>query len=287
MDHVIVPDGYPELRNPVLVAAFEGWNDAGEAASRAVRQIHASLRARTFARIEAEEFFDFQLVRPSVRLHRGARVLEWPRTAFSSAGLPGSGKHVVFLEGVEPNLRWRTYAATVVAFAERLDVEMVVTVGALQTDTPHTRPVPVTASSADPVIAARLSLEPSTYQGPTGIVGVLHDAFTAGSVPAVSLWAGVPHYLAGTSYLPAALRLADEASRLLGVDIPLGNLATEAASQADDIAELVAEDDDLSDYVTELEERTPAPADDLPSPTPTGEELAAELERFLRDRPEG
>lgn len=286
MDHVILHDGIPTLHRPVLVAAFEGWNDAGEAASRAVKQLRSTLRARAFARIEAEEFFDFQLARPAVRLTGGGRVIDWPRTSISSADLPGSGRQAVLLEGVEPNLRWRTFSSTVVALAQRLGVEMVLTVGALQTDTPHTRPVPLTASSPDAALASRLSLQASTYQGPTGIVGVLHDAFTTAGVPAISLWAGVPHYLAGTTYLPAALRLADEAARLLSADIPLGELASEAASQADDIAVLVAEDDDLAEYVSELEERAPGSGEELPSPTVSGEELAAELERFLRDRPD-
>lgn len=278
-------DGFPTLHRPVLVAAFEGWNDAGEAASRAVSHVRAVLDSQEFARIDAEEFFDFQLVRPTVRLTDGGRELVWPRTSFWRGDLPGTGRHVVLLEGVEPNLRWRTYAKSVVDLATRLGVEMVVTVGALQTDTPHTHPVSLTASSPDPAVAEQLSLEQSSYQGPTGIIGVLHDAFSALGVPAVSLWAGVPHYLAGTVYLPAALRLADELSGLLASDIPLSQLAEEAAGQTDDIAALVAEDEDLAEYVTELEERAGALQNlHLPSATVSGEELAAELERFLRDR---
>lgn len=287
MDHVITYEDLPALNRPVLVAAFEGWNDAGEAASKAVHQIRTGLRARTFARIDGEEFFDFQIVRPTVRFtDDGTRALEWPRTRLSWGGLPGADRHAVLLDGVEPNLRWRSFTGTVVELARRLGVELVITVGALQTDTPHTRPVPLTATSADPRLAAQLTLSQSTYEGPTGIVGVLHEAFATAGVPSVSLWAGVPHYLAGTAYLPAALRLADEVGRLLGTDLPLGELADEAAGQADDIAVLVSEDDDLADYISELEERTARVADELPAPTMSGEELAAELERFLRDRPD-
>lgn len=287
MDHVILRDGLPSLGRPVLVAAFQGWNDAGEAASRAVRQLGTTLGASEFAQIDAEEFFDFQIVRPTVRLEQGARLVDWPSTRFSCADLGDSGRQVVLLEGVEPNLRWRTFTRAVVGLAQRLGVEMALTVGALQTDTPHTRPVALTATTPDVALASRLSLESSTYQGPTGIVGVLHAAFADAGLPAVSLWAGVPHYLAGTAYLPAALRLADEAARLLKVDLPLGDLAEEAAGQADDIAVLVAEDEDLAEYVTELEERTGGAAGrELSAPTVSGEELAAELERFLRDRPD-
>jgi hypothetical protein len=272
----------------VLVAAFEGWNDAGEAASRAVAQISTAIGAQAFAHIDAEEFFDFQIVRPSVRLTEAGRTLDWPRTRFSRGDLPAGDRQVVLLEGVEPNLRWRTFTDSVVEVAARLGAEMVLTVGALQTDTPHTHPVPLTASSADARLAAQFALEPSTYEGPTGIIGVLHDAFTRSGLPAVSLWAGVPHYLAGATYLPAALRLADEVGRLLAADLPLRGLAEEAAGQADDIATLVSEDEDLADYVRELEERAgQASRRSLPTPGISGEELAAELERFLRDRGDG
>lgn len=289
MDVVTIREQPPPLRRPVLVAAFQGWNDAGEAASGAVDALRRATGGKTFADVDAEEFFDFQAVRPTVRILRGgSREVRWPENRFSWSHLPGTGRDLVVLSGTEPNLRWKAFNTGIVDLAASLGVELVVTLGALQVDLPHTRPVPVTGSASDPDLIKRFALRRSTYEGPTGITGVLHHACAAAGLPSISLWAGVPHYLAAASYLTATLTLAERVVGLLGADIHLDRLAREAAAQRDDIAEYVAEDEDLAEYVAELEQRhhdeEELSVEDLPATHITGDELAAELERFLRDR---
>ncbi len=286
MDVVHIHQRPPTLRRPVLLAAFRGWNDAGEAASGAVGVLGDALDATAFAEVDAEDFFDFQATRPTVGIvDGGSRRIEWPENRFSWAGLPGTDHSAVLLDGTEPNLRWRTFATGVVDLALDLGVELVVTLGALQVDVPHTRPVPVTGSASDPRLAGRLGLRSSTYEGPTGITGVLHHAFVVAGLDTVSLWAGVPHYLSGTPFLAAALALSDRVVHLLGADVSLDGLARDAAAQADDIKALVAEDEDLAEYVADLEQRAVVAQreEGLPAAV-SGDELAAELERFLRDR---
>jgi len=277
----------PPLQRPVMVAAFKGWNDAGEAASGAVEMLWDALDAEEFAWIDPEEFFDFQVTRPAVRSVRGGgRAIDWPENHFAWAALPGTDRHIVLLDGTEPNLRWRTFSEAVADLALTLDVEMVITVGALQVDVPHTRPVPVTGSTGSVGLASRLGLARSTYEGPTGMTGVLHTACIEAGMEAVSLWGGVPHYLSGTPYLTATLSLTERILKVLEADVSLDALARDAASQADDIRALLAEDEDLAEYVAELEDRFAANAHDegLPDTQVTGDELAAEFERYLRDR---
>ena len=276
----------PTLQRPVLLAAFKGWNDAGDAASGAVQTLWDSLEAVEFASVDPEQFFDFQVTRPTVRSAKGGlRHIDWPDNRFAYAELPGAERHVVLLDGTEPNLRWRAFAEGVADLALTLDVELVVTIGALQVDVPHTRAVPVTGSTTNTDLAERLGMGRSTYEGPTGMTGVLHQACVDAGMDAVSLWAGVPHYLAGTPYLTATLSLTERILRVLDADMPLDDLAREAAAQSDDIRSLLAEDEDLAEYVAELEERfSHADADTLPAATMTGDELAAEFERYLRDR---
>ncbi len=283
----------PALRRPVLVAAFRGWNDAGDAASGTVGLLCDRLAAQVFADVDAENYFDFQATRPTVRRSDGVRQIDWPENRFAWARLAGTQRDVVLLDGTEPNLRWRTFAAGIADVAVDLGVELVVTLGALQVDVPHTRPVPVTGSASDRRLAARLGLVRSTYEGPTGMTGVLHHACVEAGLDAVSLWAGVPHYLSGTPYLTATLALTERVLRLLGAEIALDEFAREAAAQADDIRALLAEDDDLAEYVAELEERFAharersgggGTGDSLPAATVSGDELAAEFERYLRDR---
>jgi proteasome assembly chaperone (PAC2) family protein len=277
----------PKLERPVLIAAFGGWNDAGEAATAAVRALSEQLRATVFAGIDPEEFFDFQLVRPMVRLDDAReRAIDWPLNQFGWADLDGTGRHVVLLEGTEPSLRWRAFTEGIVALARQLGVELVVTLGALQVDLPHTRPVRVTGTASNPELADRYGLRPSTYEGPTGITGILHASCVAAGLDALSLWAGVPHYLAGTPYVAAALTLAQRTLTLLGAEVSLRHLAEDAAAQRDDIEGLVAEDEDLAAYVVELEERVGEDDDviELQNPVVSGDELAAEFERYLRER---
>ena len=272
----------------MLIAAFGGWNDAGEAATGAVEVLVREFGATPFAHIDGEEFFDFQATRPTVRLDEaGTRVVDWPRNRFSWAELPSSNRHVVLLEGTEPNLRWRTFTDGVLDLAESLGIDTVVTLGALQVDVPHTRPVPVTGVASDVAVATRLGLRPSRYEGPTGITGILNDRASARGLTAMSMWAGVPHYLAGTAYLTGALAIAERVAGLLDVDLSLGQLAHEAVEQRDEIAELVAGDDDLAEYVHELEERTdrdPRQDGEVELSDSGMDALVDEVERFLRDR---
>ena len=278
----------PSLHRPVLIAAFKGWNDAGEAASGAVQMLWDALDAEPFAEIEPEEFFDFQVTRPTVRMVKGGgRAIDWPDNRFAWAPLPGTDRHVVLLDGTEPNLRWKTFSEGIADLALTLDVEMVLTVGALQVDVPHTRPVPVTGSTGNVQLASRLGLSRTTYEGPTGMTGVLHQACVEAGMDAVSLWGGVPHYLSGTPYLTATLSLSERILRMLDAELPLDDLAREAASQVDDIRALLAEDEDLAEYVAELEDRFQATGSDdqgLPEATVSGDELAEEFQRYLRDR---
>ncbi|WP_370324085.1 PAC2 family protein [Euzebya sp.] len=283
-------DHLPTLTRPTLFAAFEGWNDAGEAATGAVDALCEVLDAEDFADIDPEDFFDFQVTRPVVRWQDDRRVLEWPSNTFSHART-GGARDAVLLRGREPNTRWRTFTDDILDLARQLGVTRVVTLGALQVDVPHTRPVPVTGTSSDTEVAAAHGLRRSSYEGPTGIVGVLHQAAEEAGFEAVSLWVGVPHYLAGTAYQSASLAIARRVAGLLDTDLDLDELADEADAQLSDIAELVAEDDELAEYVTELESRAdadhdPLDTDQLPSPPVTGEQLAAEFERYLRDRGE-
>ncbi|HSO56242.1 MAG TPA: PAC2 family protein, partial [Actinomycetes bacterium] len=185
----------PRLRGPVLLAAFDGWNDAGEAATSALDAIADGLAAETFATIDPEEFYDFQATRPTVRLVDGHRRIEWPSVELRAAHLPASEHDLIVVRGHEPNLRWRTFASEIVELAADLRVEMVVTVGALLADVPHTRPVQVVSSAGDRDLAERLGLSVSRYEGPTGILGVLGDAATREGIPTVGLWAALPHYL--------------------------------------------------------------------------------------------
>ena len=285
----------PELRRPVLVAAFRGWNDAGEAASSAADVLADLEGAEAFADIDPEEFFDFTAVRPHVRLRSdGHRQLEWPLNQLSWAPLPGVERDVVVLSGVEPGLRWRTFTGAVIDLATRLGVEIVVTLGALQVDVPHTRPTPLTANTTDASLARRLPPRSSRYEGPTGITGVLSTAANDAGIPTVSLWAGVPHYLAASVYDAGALTLTNAVGRLLDVQLPVEQLQDDADRQAEEISELLAQDDDLAEYVSDLEARADsasvadlsviADSTELPHATVSGDELAAEFERYLRDR---
>lgn len=292
MDVVTLTGELPDLRRPTLVAAFEGWNDAGECASMTIDRLQRGLDATPFGEIEPEEFFDFQHVRPMVRNEGdGSRALVWPRNTLSWAHLPDAPHDLVFLDGTEPNLRWKTFAGGILELARDLGVGTVITVGALQVDVPHTRPVPLTVTSPDPGLAAELRLARSTYEGPTGMTGVLHSLAAEGGVPSLSMWAGVPHYLSAAAYLPGALALTERLSGLIGAAVPLEHLALEAASQTEEISELLATDEELADYVAELELRSNAgessmadgPIGELPESDISGDELAAELERYLRD----
>ena len=267
------------LRAPVLVAAFEGWNDAGDAATDAVEHLIEVWDGEEIAAIDPDDFYDFQVNRPMVSLEDGlTRKITWPTSRFYAVRLPAASRDLVLVRGVEPNMRWRGFCEEILRMASDLDVAEVVTLGALLADSPHTRPVPVSGTSSDPVLAARLGLEGSRYEGPTGIVGVLQEACSHAGLPAVSFWAAVPHYVASPPCAKATVALLRRVEDLLDVPIPLGDLPEEARLWEQHVDELAAEDSDVAEYVASLEEREPE--EELPEAS--GEAIAAEFQRFLR-----
>jgi proteasome assembly chaperone (PAC2) family protein len=283
MDHVRWHER-PQLRRPTLVAAFEGWNDAADAASTAARYLRDRWTARPFADIDPEEFYDFSSTRPQVRLSDGiTRRIEWPATELSTAPLPDTTRDAVVMLGIEPQLKWRTYAGEVVDLAQELGVELIVILGALLADVAHTRPVKVTGTAADAALVRRLGLARSTYEGPTGIVGVLHDAFSRARLPSASLWAAVPHYVASTPSPKAALALVERATTLLSSSVVTTDLQVAAADYERQVSEVVASDEDVAAYVRRLEQSAD---DDSMSDMEnvTGDSLADELEAFLREQ---
>jgi predicted ATP-grasp superfamily ATP-dependent carboligase len=280
MDEVRMADR-PTLRRPVLIAAFRGWNDGGQGASLAGGYLARIWGGARFAEIDPENFYDFQAARPHVTLVDGVtRRIEWPENAFYHAQIPDLGRDAVILLGIEPNVRWRTFGELVVRLARELGVEMVVTLGSLLADVPHTRPAPVTASAGDPRLIEELGLEPSRYEGPTGIVGVLHDACTRDGLPSLSLWAAVPHYVSLAPSPRAALALCQRLGELLGAHIDTSELAEAVDAYNEQVSEAVAADAETAAYVEELEQRSDVFEQHLPS----GDSLAAELSRFLRER---
>jgi predicted ATP-grasp superfamily ATP-dependent carboligase len=277
---------HPELERPVLIAAFRGWNDGGQGASLAGAYLARAWAAQEFASIDAENFYDFQATRPMVSLVDGyTRKIEWPENTFMHAPMPGSGRDVIIMLGVEPNLRWRSFSAHVSGLAKDLGVELVITLGSLLADVPHTRPAPVTGSANDPELIERLGLQASRYEGPTGIVGVLHDACMQAGIPSASLWAAVPHYVSLTPSPRAAKALVDRLAVLLEADVDTAELDEAADSYAQQVSEAVASDDETLAYVQELERRVDELVEE--ADLPSGDAIAAELTRYLRERENG
>jgi proteasome assembly chaperone (PAC2) family protein len=265
------------------VCAFRGWNDGGQGATLGGGFLAKQWGAESFAEIDPENFYDFQAVRPNVSLEDGlTRKLEWPSNTFLHAPIPGLDRDAVILLGVEPNLRWKTYTALVLELLQELEVELVVTLGSLLADVPHTRPAPVSAAASDPTLVEELGVEPSRYEGPTGIVGILLDACRQEGLPAVSLWAAVPHYVSLAPSPRAALALCRRLGELVGIDVDVSELEHAAEEYSEQVTEAVASDAETAAYVEELERRVDLmeAAEELPS----GESLAAELTRFLRER---
>jgi proteasome assembly chaperone (PAC2) family protein len=280
----------PELERPVLIAGFTGWNDAAEAASMVVSNIGESCEAKRFGGFDAEEFFDYQTTRPQIKLIEGVtRTIEWPENDLSATGTSVGalgGRGAVLLSGPEPNFRWRAFSEAVVELASELDVRLVVTLGALLADVPHSRPVSVAANAQDPSLVENLGLSPSRYEGPTGITGVLHRYCAGKGLPAVSFWASVPHYLPSVPSAPAALALLQNLSRLLGASFNTAHLERTSEDYQRQVSAAVAQDSDLTSYVRMLEERYDTQAAQGIRNLPSGEELASELERFLREKGE-
>ena len=291
MDDRITQHADIELRAPVLVAAFRGWNDAGDAASFAASHLGRAWSATDLASIDPEDFYDFQAVRPQVELVDGTtRKITWPANEFMAAKLSGTTNDVIVLVGTEPSTKWRTFSNLIVEMAKAHDVKLVITLGALLADVPHSRPVQITGTAVDPELIKRLDLQRSRYEGPTGIVGVMHEAFSKAGIDSASLWAAVPHYLAVTPNPKAALALVERATQLVGVGVEIDDLLRATKNYEERVTEMVAGDDDVQAYVRMLEERTDEQEDIEemdPSRMPSGEDIAAELERFLRDKGEG
>jgi proteasome assembly chaperone (PAC2) family protein len=286
-DGLVWEEHLESLQRPVLVAGFEGWNDAADAASSAAQWVaQHGADATRIASVDPEEHFDFQARRPEVELLDGVtRSVKWPENAFFTVRF--GGRDLVVLRGIEPSYRWRSFCNAVLTVVRETGCEMVVTFGALLADVPHTRKVRITGTATDPELVRRLELAQSRYEGPTGIVGVLHDACHHAGVPSVSLWAPVPHYIAAPPNPPATLGLLQRFGSLLGLHLDLGRLEESVGSWRERVDEVAGDDEDVRTYVRKLEERYDAEEQEDASwgdQLPSGDELASELERFLREQ---
>jgi proteasome assembly chaperone (PAC2) family protein len=271
----------PQLRTPVVIAAFEGWNDAGDAATTAVRYLIDRWEAELVADVDPEEFYDFTSTRPQVRLDDdGLRQIDWPATEVHAATIPGTDTDVLIILGTEPQLRWRTYTAELTQIAVESHARLCITLGALLAEVPHTRPTPVVGTAYEPDVVAGLELQPSSYEGPTGIVGVLHDSWRRAGLRSASLWATVPSYVPGAPSPKAALALIERTAAMLDTWVATTDLEIAAASYERQVSELVDADEETATYVSSLEERH----DDEPGILPSAETIAEEVERFLRDQ---
>jgi proteasome assembly chaperone (PAC2) family protein len=276
------PDG---LRAPALICGFKGWNDASDAASSAITFVAGALGAQRFASIDPEEFYDFQATRPRVKLIEGhARTIVWPAVELYEARVPRAPRDLILLLGSEPSFRWRGFTKVVVELAEALGTQLVVTLGALLADVPHTRPVAVTGMASDQALVSRLGLSASSYEGPTGIVGVLHSACQEEGIPSASLWAAVPHYIAATPNPKAALALVRKLEGLVGVAVDASELEGAAADYDRQVNAAVQSDPDVQAFVERLEQAAESEAGDEAESLPSGDMIARELQRFLRQR---
>lgn len=271
-----------------MICAFQGWNDAGDAASGAVSFLAGELEADRFAQVDIEEFYDFQTNRPKIELDEEQREITWPTVEMLEARAPRAHRDLVLVQGVEPSLKWRTFSKLIVDLADALGVQLVVTIGALLADIPHSHPVAMTGSASDPEMLERLGLPASTYEGVTGIVGVLHNACAEAGLPSASIWASVPHYVAAAPNPKATLALVRKLEGLVGVTVDASELEQASAEYERQVGLAVQSDPDIQAFVERLEraaesERELLPPEDLPS----GESLAREFQRFLRQRGDG
>ena len=273
-------EGLPSLNQPTLIAAFEGWNDAAESATGVLDHLLGLYGGTTFAEIDPEDYYDFQVNRPVVTIgERGVRTLRWPGTEALALSIP-DGPDFVLVRGIEPSMRWRTFISEIIGLAFELDVDRVVTLGALLADTPHTRPVPITTVVSDPGMAQRMDLDLARYEGPTGIVGALTEGFTRAGIETISFWAAVPHYVAQSPCPKATLALLDCLEEALSLSVPHGDLEDEAKAWERGVDELARDDEEVADYVRSLEEAR----DTADLPEASGDAIAKEFERYLRRR---
>lgn len=279
------PPDLSRLTDPIVVAAFEGWNDAGDAASAAIEHLQLTWDAVALTEMDPDPYYDFQVSRPTVRLVDGVtREVTWPTTRLTVCRPPGSAHDVVLIHGIEPNMRWRAFCDELLAEVEKIGAHTVVTLGALLADAPHTRPVPVTGTAYDSESATRYGLDRSKYEGPTGIVGIFQDACVRAGIPAISFWAAVPHYVSQPPSPKATLALLHRVEDALDVEVPLGNLPDQAEEWETTVSEMAEEDEDVKNYVRALEERGDA---EVTLTETSGDAIAAEFERYLRRRGPG
>ena len=275
----------PKLRDPIIVCAFKGWNDAGEAASAAVQFLTEAFDADPLATIDPEDFYDFQSTRPLVKMVDGlARGIVWPEVELYEARVPRAPRDLVLLSGTEPSMRWRTFTRLIVELAEALGTQLVVTLGALLADVPHTRAVSVTGLASDPGLVSRLGLQNSSYEGPTGIVGVLHSACQQSGLPSASLWAAVPHYIAAAPNPKASLALVRKLEGLVGVAVDASELESASSDYERQVNLAVQSDPDVQAFVERLEQAAGDDDANAPGPLPSGDSIARDLQRFLRQR---
>ncbi|MBN1092700.1 PAC2 family protein [Blastococcus sp. TML/M2B] len=271
----------PDLTDPVVVVAFEGWNDAGDAATGAVEHLELIWDATPLAALDPEEYYDFQVNRPTVSLIDGvSRRIEWPTTRISVVRPPESPREVILVRGIEPNMRWRSFCAELIGLLRELGAQTVVALGALLADTPHTRPTPVTGSAYDDDSAQAYGLETSRYEGPTGILGVFQDACVQAGLPAISFWAAVPHYVSQPPSPRATLALLRRVEEVLEIAVPVGALPQQAEEWVQTVDEMANEDEEVVEYVRSLEER----AAEVDLSQANGDSIAREFERYLRRR---
>lgn len=284
MDSLTWEGDLPHLRSPLMVCAFRGWNDAAAAASTALTAIANSLDADLIARVDPEEFFDFQSTRPTISMDEGqTRRIDWPENNLYAVSVPAADRDLVLLDGTEPNLRWRTFSETIATTADALGIEMIITLGALIAEVSHTLPVPITGLASSAELVEELELERSNYEGPTGIVGVVHDLFRQNDIPSASLWAAVPHYVAAVPNPKAALALLRRLEGLTGIAVEASELEEETADYEEQIGRAVAANPEIEELVNRIE----AEQSDLLSEEgelPNADTLAREFQRFLRQR---
>src|SRR6266540_2093750 len=284
MDPLIWEGNPPELRSPALVCAFAGWNDAASAATTALEAVAASLDSEVVARIDPEEFYDFHVNRPTIRLVEGqTREIDWPANTLLSVRVPTAERDLVLLSGVEPNIHWRTFADSIVGAADRLGVEMIVSLGALMADVAHTRPVPITGLASDPDLVEQLGMSRSSYEGPTGIVGVAHDACRRHGMTSASLWAAVPHYVAAVPNPKAALALLRRLEGLTGVALEASDLEEASERFDEQIDEAVSANPEIEELVRNLE-ASQEESIELGGDVPSADDIAQEFQQFLRQR---
>ena len=284
MDSLTWEGDLPHLRSPILVCAFRGWNDAAAAASTALASVVNALDGQLIARIDPEEYFDFQSTRPTITFDEGqTRRIDWPENNVIAAPVPNADRDLVLLDGTEPNLRWRTFSETIATVADALGVEMVITLGALIAEVSHTLPVPITGLASSEVLVEELELERSSYEGPTGIVGVVHDLCRQNGLDSASLWAAVPHYVAAVPNPKAALALLRRLEGLTGIAVEASELEEETADYEEQIGRAVAANPEIEELVQRIEAEQ-VDLLDGEGELPSADTLAREFQRFLRQR---